>query len=57
MKAKKYYLYLNEKELRIIIRSLVEFRNSLIREGRYTDGVDELILKFHNVPVKMFKVS
>ena len=57
MKTKKYYLYLNEEELRIIIRSLVELRNSLIREGRYTDCVDELILKFHNVPAKMPEVS
>ena len=33
-------------EIRIIVRSLVDRRNELIREGRYTDAVDELLLKF-----------
>lgn len=57
MKSQKRYLYLNEQEMRIILFSLIELRNSLIQQGRYTDCVDELILKFHNAPVKMFKVS
>ena len=34
-----------DDEVRIIIRSLMELRNALIREGRYTDAVDELIMK------------
>ena len=29
----------------IIIKALIELRNQLIAEGRYTDAVDELILK------------
>lgn len=33
-------------ETRIIILSLIELKNQLIREGRYTDAVDELIIKF-----------
>lgn len=33
-------------ETRIIIMSLIELKNQLIREGRYTDAVDELIIKF-----------
>ena len=57
MKSKKRYLYLNEQEMHIILQRLIELRNSLIQQGRYTDCVDELILKFHKAPVKMFKVS
>ena len=57
MKSKKRYLYLNEQEMHIILQSPIELRNSLIQQGRYTDCVDELILKFHKAPVKMFKVS
>ena len=34
-----------DDELSIIIRSLIELRNALIREGKYTDAVDEIILK------------
>ena len=32
-------------EAKIIIMSLVELKNRLIEEGRYTDAIDELIMK------------
>ena len=41
---KKYKLAYDET--RIIIMSLIELKNQLIREGRYTDAVDELLIKF-----------
>ena len=36
---------LTHDEKRIIIMSLIELKNQLIREGRYTDAVDELLIK------------
>jgi hypothetical protein len=33
-------------EVRIIVMSLVELKNQLISEGRYTDAVDDLLIKF-----------
>ena len=33
-------------ETRIIIMSLIELKNQLIAEGRYTDAVDDLLIKF-----------
>lgn len=33
-------------EARIIIMSLIELKNQLIREGRYADAVDDLLIKF-----------
>lgn len=36
---------LDDCEVNIIIRALVELRNQLIAENRYTDAVDELLLK------------
>jgi hypothetical protein len=42
--TKKYKL--DDYEVRIIFLALNELRNQLIREGRYTDPVDELLLKF-----------
>ena len=35
----------DDYEVNIIIRALVDLRNQLIIEGRYTDAVDELLLK------------
>ncbi len=33
-------------EKRLIIYALIDLKNRLLEEGRYTDPVDELILKF-----------
>ena len=33
-------------EIRIIVIALVELKNQLISEGRYTDAVDELLIRF-----------
>lgn len=52
----KYYIVLNEYERKIIITSLNELRNRLIANGRYTDAVDELLLKIINAKKKKFKV-
>ena len=49
----KYYIVLEEYE---IINSLNELRNRLIADGRYTDAVDELLLKIINAKKKKFKV-
>lgn len=43
----KIRLVLTSEEYHIIINALVEFRNKLIAEGRYTDAVDELLLKIY----------
>ena len=32
-------------EVRIIVLALVEFKNQLLAEGRYTDAVDELLIR------------
>ena len=45
MKNKKRYLYLNDEETRLVLQSLIRFKNKLQQQGRYTDCVDELILK------------
>ncbi len=52
----KYNIVLNEYERKIIINSLNELRNRLIANGRYTDAVDELLLKIINAKKKKFKV-
>ena len=42
---KPKYRFTHE-EIRIIVMALVELKNSLIAEGRYTDPVDKLLVKF-----------
>ena len=51
-----YYLALDTAERRLIIESLNNLRSRLIAVGRFTDAVDELLLKFVNAKVKKFKV-
>lgn len=45
MRNNFYYLLISPDETRVILRSLIRMKNRLIREGRYTDCVDELIAK------------
>ena len=56
MREQNYYLVFDEIERGIILRSLNELRNRLLSEGRYTDAVDELIIKFSNTKKKKIKV-
>ena len=51
-----YYLALDTAERRLIIESLNNLRSKLIAAGRYTDAVDELLIKFANAKVKKIKV-
>lgn len=46
MRKQKYHLYLSESEQRFVTKNLVWFQNKLRQEGRYTDAVDDLIIKF-----------
>lgn len=41
--TKKYKL--DDYDVRIIVRALIDLRNKLIAEGRYTDAVDEILIK------------
>ncbi|MDD3138904.1 MAG: hypothetical protein PHX08_08030 [Lachnospiraceae bacterium] len=56
MREKTYHTYLDSQERSILLHSLVELKNQLIQQGRYTDCVDELIFKVTNAPVKKLKV-
>jgi len=57
MREKKSHLYLDSHERSLLIHSLVELKNQLIQQGRYTDCIDELIFKVANAPVKKMKIK
>lgn len=42
----KYKINFTYDEKRIIVYSLVELKNKLTAEGRYTDAIDDLLIKF-----------
>ena len=44
-REKMVYLRVTAAELRLICDSLLALRNRLISEGRYTDPVDEMLMK------------
>ena len=45
MKQPKRVLVLSVSEYRILLYGLIDFRNKLIQQGRYTDAIDELLIK------------
>ena len=57
MKNPKYHLYLSPDERRTVINSLIDLRNNLIAQGRYTDIIDELLIKLTKAKVKRIKIK
>ena len=45
MREKTYHLYLNEEERSRVIQSLIELKDNLAAQGRYTDAVDDVLCK------------
>ena len=56
MRNQKHYIAIDESERRIILNALNALRNYLLAEGRYTDAVDDILIKVVNAPVKKFKI-
>ena len=57
MRNLKYHIYLTPDERRTVINSLIDLRNVLISQGRYTDIIDELLVKLTKAKVKKIKVK
>lgn len=56
MREPNYYVALDDFEKRIVVNCLNEMRNHLIQKGKYTDAVDEVLLKIIDAPTRKFKV-
>lgn len=57
MRDKKHHIYLDSHERSLLLHSLVELKNQLIQQGRYTDCVDELIYKVTAARSKKMKIA
>ncbi len=56
MREKRYFIAFDDLERRVMVNCLNEVRTRLKQEGRYTDAVDELILRLCDAPTKKFKI-
>ena len=57
MREEKFHIYLNDDEYSRVIQSLIRLKNSLIAQGRYTDGVDDVLCKVLSAKKRKFKKS
>lgn len=56
MREKKYYMAFDSLGRGTMINCLNEMRTWLIADGKYTDGVDDLLLRLIDAPTKKIRV-
>ena len=57
MKGEKYHIYLSTKERNEIVASIINLKNKLIEQGRYTDAVDDVLFKVLKTKRKKIKIE
>lgn len=57
MKEKDYHIYLTEQERSQVIQSLIDLKNDLMAQGRYTDAVDDVLIKISKARKKRITVQ
>lgn len=57
MKGEKYHIYLSTKERNKIVASLINLKNKLIEQGRYTVVVDDVLFKVLKTKRKKVKIE
>ena len=56
MRNKDYHLYLTDTEYSRIVAALINLKNDLIAQGRYTDGVDDTLCKVTSAKKQKMKI-
>ena len=57
MREEKFHIYLNDDEYSRLIQSLIRLKNSLTAQGRYTDGVDDVLCKVLSAKKRKVKIK
>lgn len=57
VREEKFHIYLNDDEYSRVIQSLIHLKNSLIAQGRYTDGVDDVLCKVLSAKKRKVKIK
>lgn len=56
MKQTNYHIYLTEQERSQVMQALIELKNNLTAQGRYTDAVDDVLIKLSKARKKRIAV-
>ena len=56
MKDPKYHIYLTNEERSEVLKSLIDLKNEMIVQGKYTEVLDEIIVKLYKARKKNIKV-
>ena len=57
MKGEKYHICLSTKERNEIVAFLINLKNKLIEQGRYTDAVDDVLCKVLSAKKRKLKIK
>ena len=57
MKGEKYHIYLSTKERNEIVAFLINLKNKLSEQGRYTDAVDDVLCKVLSAKKRKLKIK
>ena len=57
MREKKYHIYLTDDEQSRVIQSLINLKNNLIAQVRYTDAVDDVLMKVLSARKRKLKIK
>ncbi len=57
MKTEKNHIYLSTKERNEIVAFLINLKNKLIEQGRYTDAVDDVLCKVLSTKKRKLKIK
>ena len=56
MKDPKYHIYLTNEERSDVLKSRIDLKNAMILQFKYTDVLDEIIVKLYKARKKNIKV-
>lgn len=56
MKDPKYHIYLTNEERSEVLKSLIDLKNEMIVQGKYTDVLNEIIVKLYKARKNNIKV-
>ena len=57
MKDRQFHIYLDDEEYGQVLQALIALKNNLIAQGRYTDAVDDVLIKFTKARKKRMTVQ
>ena len=57
MREEKFHIYLNDDEYSRVIQTLIRLKNSLIAQGRYTDGALDVLCMVISTKKRKLKIK